>query len=55
MPKPFTPFQWFGQNTLVELQRKIGLLRDDARRSKGVQFKWHDAKGVDRRRLDVAR
>jgi len=26
------------------LQRKIGLLRDDARRSKGVQFKWHDAK-----------
>jgi radical SAM family uncharacterized protein len=44
VPKPFTPFQWFGQNTLVELQRKIGLLRDDARRSKGVQFKWHDAK-----------
>jgi len=43
-PKPFTPFQWFGQNTLAELQRKIGLLRDDARRSKGVQFKWHDAK-----------
>jgi radical SAM family uncharacterized protein len=44
VPKPFTPFQWFGQNTLVELQRKIGLLRDDARKSKGVQFKWHDAK-----------
>jgi radical SAM family uncharacterized protein len=44
VPKPFTPFQWFGQNTLAELQRKIGLLRDDARRSKGVQFKWHDAK-----------
>jgi radical SAM superfamily enzyme YgiQ (UPF0313 family) len=44
VPKPFTPFQWFGQNTPAELQRKIGLLRDDARRSKGVQFKWHDAK-----------
>ncbi|MEO8695506.1 MAG: TIGR03960 family B12-binding radical SAM protein [Acidimicrobiales bacterium] len=44
VPKPFTPFQWFGQNTLAELQRKISLLRDDARKSKGVQFKWHDAK-----------
>jgi radical SAM family uncharacterized protein len=44
VPKPFTPFQWFGQNTLAELQRKIALLRDDARRSKGVQFKWHDPK-----------
>ncbi len=42
VPKPFTPFQWFGQNTMVELSRKIGLLRDDLRRSKGVQLKWHD-------------
>ncbi len=42
VPKPFTPFQWFGQNTVVELSRKIGLLRDDLRRSKGVQLKWHD-------------
>src|SRR5690606_14787631 len=41
-PKPFTPFQWFGQNTRAELTRKIGLLREDARRSKGVQLKWHD-------------
>ncbi len=30
VPKPFTPFQWFGQNTVVELSRKINLLRDDA-------------------------
>src|SRR5437773_3064286 len=28
VPKPFTPFQWFGQNTVDELYRKIGLLRD---------------------------
>ncbi|MXZ99911.1 MAG: TIGR03960 family B12-binding radical SAM protein [Acidimicrobiaceae bacterium] len=42
VPKPFTPFQWFGQNTLVELRRKVGLLRDDLRRTKGVQLKWHD-------------
>jgi len=43
VPKPFTPFQWFGQNTIVELRRKIGLLRDDLRRARGVQLKWHDA------------
>ena len=46
VPKPFTPFQWFGQNTMVELSRKIGLLRDDLRRSKGVQLKWHDPKAT---------
>jgi radical SAM family uncharacterized protein len=42
VPKPFTPFQWFGQNTREELARKMSLLREDARRSKGVQLKWHD-------------
>ena len=30
VPKPFTPFQWFGQNTREELTRKVHLLRDDA-------------------------
>ena len=42
VPKPFTPFQWFGQNTTVELRRKIGLLRHDLRRARGVRLKWHD-------------
>ena len=42
VPKPFTPFQWFGQNTVAELRRKIGLLRSETRRAKGVQLKWHD-------------
>ncbi len=42
VPKPFTPFQWFGMNTEVELRRKVGMLRDAARRAKGVQLKWHD-------------
>ncbi len=46
VPKPFTPFQWFGQNTEEELQRKINLLRDDTRKSKGVQMKWHDPKAT---------
>ena len=48
VPKPFTPFQWFGQNTEVELRRKIGLLRDEIRNGgrtyKGVKLKWHDAR-----------
>ncbi len=46
VPKPFTPFQWFGQNTEEELQRKMNLLRDDFRKSHGVQFKWHDPKAT---------
>src|SRR4051812_15648625 len=46
VPKPFTPFQWFGQNTVAELQRKIFLLRDETRRTKGVQLKWHDPKAT---------
>ena len=46
VPKPFTPFQWFGQNTVPELRRKIDLLRDATRRSHGVQMKWHDPKAT---------
>ena len=45
VPKPFTPFQWFGQNTSDELQRKINLLRDATRREHGVDLKWHDPEG----------
>ncbi|MEX2256439.1 MAG: TIGR03960 family B12-binding radical SAM protein [Acidimicrobiia bacterium] len=42
VPKAHTPFQWFGQNSVDELRRKVGLLRDATRRT-GVQLKWHDA------------
>ncbi len=28
VPKPHTPFQWFGQDTVDELQRKVNLLRE---------------------------
>jgi len=42
VPKAHTPFQWFGQNTLEELRRKLGLLRDATARARGVQLKWHD-------------
>ena len=46
VPKPFTPFQWFGQNTVDELYRKIGLLRDATRRTKGLQLTWHDPRAT---------
>jgi radical SAM superfamily enzyme YgiQ (UPF0313 family) len=46
VPKPFTPFQWFGQNTVPELHRKINLLRDELKRDRGVQLKWHDPKAT---------
>ena len=49
VPKAHTPFQWFGQNGVDELQRKITLLRDEVRAVSGsrkgtgpVQLKWHD-------------
>ncbi len=44
VPKPFTPFQWFGQNTEVELHRKVSLLRDALRKNRNVQLKWHDTR-----------
>ena len=46
MPKPHTPFQWFGQNTVAELTRKVNLLRDDLRRERGVTLRWHDPKAT---------
>ncbi|MHB8670504.1 MAG: radical SAM family protein, partial [Acidimicrobiales bacterium] len=46
VPKPHTPFQWFGQNTVENLMRKVNLLRDELRRDKGVQMRWHDPKAT---------
>jgi radical SAM family uncharacterized protein len=43
VPKAHTPFQWFGQNTRDELQRKIDLLRTATRKAGGINLKWHDA------------
>jgi radical SAM family uncharacterized protein len=42
VPKVQTPFQWFGQNTIEELTRKIHLLRDAARPVRGLTIRWHD-------------
>lgn len=41
VPKPHTPFQWFGQNGIAELHRKVGLVRNALRKS-GAQIRWHD-------------
>jgi radical SAM superfamily enzyme YgiQ (UPF0313 family) len=46
VPKPFTPFQWFGQNTVAELSRKVSLLREQVRGRRGVQLKWHDPRAT---------
>lgn len=46
VPKANTPFQWFGQNTSAELNRKIGLLRDATRRNRALKLKWHDPKAT---------
>jgi radical SAM family uncharacterized protein len=42
VPKAHTPFQWFGQNTMEELRRKVGLLKDAARSTRGLTLRWHD-------------
>ena len=42
VPKPQTPFQWFGQDTIAELRRKINLLRDATRGVRGLTLRWHE-------------
>jgi radical SAM family uncharacterized protein len=42
VPKPQTPFQWFGQDTAPELRRKVNLLKDACRSVRGLSLRWHD-------------
>lgn len=42
VPKPFTPFQWFGQDTMEALQEKQQALKT-AHRSKRVSVSYHGA------------
>lgn len=42
VPKPFTPFQWFGQNTQEQLFKKQMLLKD-AIKNRYVSYNWHDS------------
>jgi radical SAM superfamily enzyme YgiQ (UPF0313 family) len=46
VPKVQTPFQWFGQNTVEELTRKVILVREAARKVRGLTIRWHDPKAT---------
>ena len=46
VPKPHTPFQWFGQNTEAELRRKVNLVRTALHKTPGVTLKWHDPRAT---------
>ncbi len=43
VPKPHTAFQWFGQNTMEELERKQRLLKEHIK-DRAINFSYHDAK-----------
>ncbi|WP_330997936.1 TIGR03960 family B12-binding radical SAM protein [Pectinatus sottacetonis] len=42
VPKPYTPFQWFGQNSKEEFERKQRLLKANIK-NKAIHFNYHDA------------
>lgn len=42
VPKPHTPFQWHGQDTVEETKRKQAILRDAVRNHRGVRLSLHD-------------
>lgn len=42
VPKPYTPFQWIGQDDIDDIRRKQYLLKD-ALKIKNVTFQYHDA------------
>lgn len=43
VPKPFTPFQWYGQNSLEEIKAKTKYLQDKIKTVKGVRLNFHNA------------
>jgi len=46
VPKPQTPFQWFAQASVQEMNHRVGLLRDATKRDRGVQLRWHDPRAT---------
>ncbi len=42
VPKPYTAFQWVGQISKEEYERRVALLRD-AIKTKTVTYNWHDS------------
>lgn len=43
VPKPFTPFQWFGQNSEAEFCRKQQLLKEHIH-DRAINFNYHDSR-----------
>ena len=43
VPKPFTPFQWFGQNNQEQVKEKIKFLLDGVKTIKGVKINYHNS------------
>lgn len=41
VPKPFTPFQWFGQNDIETIKEKQEFLRKNLT-NRAVKFNWHE-------------
>ncbi len=44
IPKPFTAFQWEGQNTMDELENKQKYLLECFKKTKYTKYNWHDAR-----------
>ena len=42
VPKPFTPFQWVGQDSLQTISDKIAYIREKSKSLKGVRIKIHE-------------
>lgn len=42
VPKPFTPFQWIGQNSLETISEKIRYIREKSKSLNGVRIKIHE-------------
>jgi radical SAM family uncharacterized protein len=42
VPKPFTPFQWFGQTDLDEVTKRIHYLKDKTKHIKGLKINYHE-------------
>lgn len=42
VPKPFTPFQWCGQDSLEIISQKITYIREKSKSLKGIRLKIHE-------------
>ena len=42
VPKPHTPFQWFGANSIDEIKRKLDIIKDRLKKFGRIKFKWHN-------------